>query len=183
MFQSQRSHETYRLLKRKNMIVEAIRSFKIFGGFFPLQKIINDAEKQDGVNSKCCKKTVLRLVHSLSREGLLKLYTTTVIQDGVTKKVDIIVDPSIQPSDERVAQVIEQVRFKISSSYAAGRLQGAEEEQLDSENPAMSKGPRSKASNKILKKDEDKDFKPTPGSLRLPFMKYKKVLWFKGLYP
>uniref|UniRef100_A0A3B3VBB0 Uncharacterized protein n=1 Tax=Poecilia latipinna TaxID=48699 RepID=A0A3B3VBB0_9TELE len=81
------SHETYRLLKRKNMIVEAIQSFKIIEGFFPLQKIINDAEKKDGVSSKCCKKTVLRLVHSLSREGLLKLYTTTVIQDGVTKKV------------------------------------------------------------------------------------------------
>uniref|UniRef100_M4AJV5 Ral transcription factor IIIC subunit 1 n=1 Tax=Xiphophorus maculatus TaxID=8083 RepID=M4AJV5_XIPMA len=111
-----RSHETYRLLKRKNMIVEAIQSFKIIEGFFPLQKIINDAEKKDGVSSKCCKKTVLRLVHSLSREGLLKLYTTTVIQDGVTKKVDIIAHPSIQPSDGRVGQLIEQIRFRISIS-------------------------------------------------------------------
>uniref|UniRef100_A0A3B3YCK2 Uncharacterized protein n=1 Tax=Poecilia mexicana TaxID=48701 RepID=A0A3B3YCK2_9TELE len=111
-----RSHETYRLLKRKNMIVEAIQSFKIIEGFFPLQKIINDAEKKDGVSSKCCKKTVLRLVHSLSREGLLKLYTTTVIQDGVTKKVDIIAHPSIQPSDVRVSQLIEQIRFRISNS-------------------------------------------------------------------
>lgn len=49
--------------------------------------MINDEEKQDGVSSKCCKKTILRLVHSLSREGLLKIYTTTVIQDGITKKV------------------------------------------------------------------------------------------------
>uniref|UniRef100_A0A3B5MCZ8 Uncharacterized protein n=1 Tax=Xiphophorus couchianus TaxID=32473 RepID=A0A3B5MCZ8_9TELE len=116
LFFLQRSHETYRLLKRKNMIVEAIQSFKIIEGFFPLQKIINDAEKKDGVNSKCCKKTVLRLVHSLSREGLLKLYTTTVIQDGVTKKVDIIAHPSIQPSDGRVGQLIEQIRFRISNS-------------------------------------------------------------------
>uniref|UniRef100_A0A3B5MPK9 Uncharacterized protein n=1 Tax=Xiphophorus couchianus TaxID=32473 RepID=A0A3B5MPK9_9TELE len=123
LFFLQRSHETYRLLKRKNMIVEAIQSFKIIEGFFPLQKIINDAEKKDGVNSKCCKKTVLRLVHSLSREGLLKLYTTTVIQDGVTKKVDIIAHPSIQPSDGRVGQLIEQIRFRISSSHAAGRTE------------------------------------------------------------
>lgn len=35
LFFLQRSHETYRLLKRKNMIVEAIQSFKIIGGFFP----------------------------------------------------------------------------------------------------------------------------------------------------
>lgn len=53
-----------------------------------LQKMINDEEKQGGFNSKCCKKTILRLVYSLSREGLLKFYRTTVIQDGITKKVD-----------------------------------------------------------------------------------------------
>ncbi|XP_054912510.1 general transcription factor 3C polypeptide 1 [Poeciliopsis prolifica] len=163
-FQPQRSHETYRLLKRKNMIVEAIQSFKIIEGFFPLQKIINDAEKKDGVSSKCCKKTVLRLVHNLSREGLLKLYSTTVIQDGVTKKVDIIAHPSIQPSDGRVSQLIEQIRFRISSSYAAGRLQVAEEkrEQLKSEKATTSKAQKSVSRNKMLGSDEDASFKPTP---------------------
>lgn len=151
--------------------------------FFRLQKMINDEEKQDGFNSKCCKKTILRLVHCLSREGLLKLYNTTIIQDGITKKVnaqvtlwwfvfsstawgwtslgdhllllllllylffffccslfffisfaflfcsilfllpqvEMVVHPSIQPNDEVVSRVIEQVRFKISSSYTAVR--------------------------------------------------------------
>uniref|UniRef100_A0A3B4UME3 Ral transcription factor IIIC subunit 1 n=1 Tax=Seriola dumerili TaxID=41447 RepID=A0A3B4UME3_SERDU len=111
----ERSHETYRLLKRKNLIVEAVRNFKIIEGLFPLQKMINDEEKQDGVSSKCCKKTILRLVHGLSREGLLKIYTTTVIQDGITKKVEMVVHPSIQPNDDIVHRVIEQVRFKISN--------------------------------------------------------------------
>lgn len=49
--------------------------------------MINDEEKKDGVSSKCCKKSIVRLVNSLSREGLLKIFTTTVIQDGITKKV------------------------------------------------------------------------------------------------
>lgn len=49
--------------------------------------MINDEEKQDGVGAKCCKKSILRLIQSLSREGLLKLYSTTIIQDGITKKV------------------------------------------------------------------------------------------------
>lgn len=52
-----------------------------------LQKMINDEEKQDGLGAKCCKKSILRLIQSLSREGLLKLYSTTIIQDGITKKV------------------------------------------------------------------------------------------------
>lgn len=49
--------------------------------------MINDEEKQGGFSSKCCKKTITRLIYSLSREGLLKFYRTTVIQDGVSKKV------------------------------------------------------------------------------------------------
>uniref|UniRef100_A0A3Q4GIQ7 Uncharacterized protein n=1 Tax=Neolamprologus brichardi TaxID=32507 RepID=A0A3Q4GIQ7_NEOBR len=114
----ERSHETYRLLRRKNLIVEAVCNFRIIEGLFQLQKMINDDEKQDGVSSKCCKKTIVRLVHSLAREGLLKIYTTTVVQDGMTRKVEMIVHPSIQPNDDRVKQVIEQVRFRISSSSA-----------------------------------------------------------------
>uniref|UniRef100_A0A672YIJ6 Uncharacterized protein n=1 Tax=Sphaeramia orbicularis TaxID=375764 RepID=A0A672YIJ6_9TELE len=83
----ERSHETYRLLRRKNMIVEAVHDAKVIDGLFPLQKMINEKEKEDGMSSKCCKKTILRLVQTLSREGLVKFYTTTVIQDGVSKKV------------------------------------------------------------------------------------------------
>uniref|UniRef100_A0A7N8Y830 General transcription factor IIIC subunit 1 n=1 Tax=Mastacembelus armatus TaxID=205130 RepID=A0A7N8Y830_9TELE len=115
----ERSHETYRLLRRKNLIVEAVHTLKVIEGLFPLQKMINDEEKQDGVSSKCCRKTILRLVNSLSREGLLKIYSTTVIQDGITKNVEMVVHPSVQPNDDIVSQVIEKVRFKISNSYTA----------------------------------------------------------------
>lgn len=164
----ERSHETYRLLKRKNLIVEAVRGFKIIEGLFPLQKMINDEEKQDGVSSKCCKKTILRLVHCLAREGLLKIYTTTVIQDGITKKIEMIVHPSVQPNDDIVTRVIEQVRFKIASSYTAIRMQNAEgktrEEEKESEETSAnaSKTQRSKAEKKrALSKDEE-EFRPTP---------------------
>uniref|UniRef100_A0A7N6BZB9 B-block binding subunit of TFIIIC domain-containing protein n=1 Tax=Anabas testudineus TaxID=64144 RepID=A0A7N6BZB9_ANATE len=115
----ERSHETYRLLRRKNLIVEAVRNFKIIEGLFQLQKMINDEEKQDGISSKCCRKTILRLVNSLSRQGLLKIFTTTVIVDGITKKVEMVAHPSVQRNDELVNRVIEQVRFRISSSYSA----------------------------------------------------------------
>lgn len=111
----ERSHQTYRLLRRKNLIVEAVRNSKVIEGLFQsvanvthkhviglsrgdtaasmvssvcrLQKMINDEEKQGGFSSKCCKKTIIRLIYSLSREGLLKFYRTTVIQDGISKKV------------------------------------------------------------------------------------------------
>ncbi|XP_044044024.1 general transcription factor 3C polypeptide 1 [Siniperca chuatsi] len=161
----ERSHETYRLLRRKNLIVEAVRSFKIIEGLFQLQKIINDDEKQDGVSSKCCRKTILRLVDSLSREGLLKVYKTTVIQDGITKKVEMVVHPSVQPSDDIVKRVIEQVRFRISSSYTVIRLQHAAEKARDqekgSEEITASTSKKSKADKKRAGIKEDEEFKPT----------------------
>uniref|UniRef100_A0A8K9VGR9 B-block binding subunit of TFIIIC domain-containing protein n=1 Tax=Oncorhynchus mykiss TaxID=8022 RepID=A0A8K9VGR9_ONCMY len=109
--------QTYRLLKRKNVIVEAVQSLKIIEGLFTIQRLVQDEEKLDGVNTKCCKKSILRLIRSLSKEGMLKLFRTTVIQDGVSKKVEFIVHPSVSPSDALVKSAIEQVRFRISSSY------------------------------------------------------------------
>lgn len=51
--------------------------------------MIMEQEKQEGVATKCCKKSIVRLVQKLSQEGLLRLYRTTVIQDGVSRKVTL----------------------------------------------------------------------------------------------
>ncbi|XP_038618303.1 general transcription factor 3C polypeptide 1 isoform X2 [Tachyglossus aculeatus] len=118
----ERSHETYRLLKRRNMIVEAVRNLRLIESLFTLQKMIMDQEKQEGISTKCCKKSIVRLVQKLSQEGLLRLYRTTVIQDGVSKKVEFVVHPSINPNDPLVKSAIEQVRFRISASSTASRV-------------------------------------------------------------
>ncbi|XP_029998017.1 general transcription factor 3C polypeptide 1 isoform X2 [Sphaeramia orbicularis] len=157
----ERSHETYRLLRRKNMIVEAVHDAKVIDGLFPLQKMINEKEKEDGMSSKCCKKTILRLVQTLSREGLVKFYTTTVIQDGVSKKLEMVVHPSVQPTDDIVQRCIEQVRFKISSSYSAGCQ--ADEKKIEQTKASDGTEPKSQK-NKANKKKPSKDtkFSPTP---------------------
>ncbi|NWR84499.1 TF3C1 factor, partial [Furnarius figulus] len=117
----ERSHETYRLLKRRNLIVEAVRNLRLIESLFTLQKMVMDQEKQEGVSTKCCKKSIVRLVQKLAREGLLRLYRTTVIQDGISKKVEFVVHPSVSPSDPLVKSAIEQVRFRISNSSTANR--------------------------------------------------------------
>uniref|UniRef100_A0A8C3IR40 Ral transcription factor IIIC subunit 1 n=1 Tax=Chrysemys picta bellii TaxID=8478 RepID=A0A8C3IR40_CHRPI len=116
------SHETYRLLKRRNLIVEAVRNLRLIESLFTLQKMIMDQEKQEGVSTKCCKKSIVRLVHKLSQEGLVRLYRTTVIQDGISKKVEFVVHPSVNPNDPLVKSAIEQVRFRISNSSTANRI-------------------------------------------------------------
>ncbi|XP_051993132.1 general transcription factor 3C polypeptide 1 isoform X3 [Xyrauchen texanus] len=112
-------HETYRLLKRKNMIIEAVRCSKVIEGFYSLQKLLTEEERKDGVNSKVCKKSIMRLTRMLSREGLLKLYQTIVIQDGVHRKVEFVVHPSVTPDDPLLKSNIEQIRLRMSSSGSA----------------------------------------------------------------
>ncbi|XP_045078682.1 general transcription factor 3C polypeptide 1 [Coregonus clupeaformis] len=143
--QKECTRQTYRLLKRKNMIVEAVRSLKIIEGLFTLQRLVQDEEKLDGVNTKCCKKSILRLIRSLSKEGMLKLFRTTVIQDGVSKKVEFIVHPSVTPSDAIVKSAIEQVRFRISSSYSAARSNEVQEEEKAKERERKTEGNESPA--------------------------------------
>ncbi|NXI44516.1 TF3C1 factor, partial [Galbula dea] len=118
---AERSHETYRLLKRRNLIVEAVGNLRLIESLFTLQKMVMDQEKQEGVSTKCCKKSIVRLVHRLAQEGLLRLYRTTVIQDGVSKKVEFVVHPSVSPNDPLVKSAIEQVRFRISNSSTTNR--------------------------------------------------------------
>ncbi|XP_072514014.1 general transcription factor 3C polypeptide 1 isoform X2 [Salminus brasiliensis] len=166
-------HETYRLLKRKNLIIEAVRSLKVIEGLYTLQKKLVDEEKQDGVNTKVCKKSILRLTRSLAREGYLKLFRTTVIQDGVSRKMEFVVHPSIAPDDPLVKSAIEQVRFKISSSYTVHRLKKEEkvkalsQEPIKAEVESQSAGSPGKTEEKMGVK-EMKNFKPTivPGLSR-----------------
>ncbi|KAM4697792.1 general transcription factor 3C polypeptide 1 [Rhinophrynus dorsalis] len=117
----ERSHETYRLLRRRNLIVETVKNLRLVESLFTLQKMIMEQEKQEGVSTRCCKKSILRLVHKLSREGLVRLYRTTVVQDGISKKVELVVHPSINPSDPLVKSAIEQIRFRISNSTTGNR--------------------------------------------------------------
>ncbi|XP_049555305.1 general transcription factor 3C polypeptide 1 isoform X2 [Orcinus orca] len=162
-------HETYRLLKRRNLIIEAVTNLRLIESLFTIQKMIMDQEKQEGVSTKCCKKSIVRLVRNLSEEGLLRLYRTTVIQDGIKKKVDLVVHPSMDQNDPLVRSAIEQVRFRMSNSSTASRVKApqppapqgeAEEESQGKGGPRGSGDSQLNASSKVesgrVKKTDEK---------------------------
>uniref|UniRef100_A0A8C1QUV6 General transcription factor IIIC subunit 1 n=1 Tax=Cyprinus carpio TaxID=7962 RepID=A0A8C1QUV6_CYPCA len=162
-------HETYRLLKRKNMIIEAVRCSKIIEGFYTLQKLLTEEEKKDGINTKVCKKSVVRLIRSLSREGLLKLYNTIVIQDGVQKKVEFVVHPSVAPDDPLVKSAIEQIRLRMSSSASGARVEPQPEKPKPSTPEKENKASRTSKNSGLKKVSEQmgvktlKSFRPVLG--------------------
>lgn len=151
-------HETYRLLKRKNMILETVCSNKIIEGFYSLQKLLTDEEKKDGVSTKVCKKSVVRLIKTLSREGLLKLYRTIVIQDGVQKKVEFVVHPSVTPDDPLVKSAIQQIRMRMSSSASTPRVEPQKEKVKPAVQEVKQNKPpaSSRASQSSIKKVSEK---------------------------
>ncbi|KAM5197952.1 general transcription factor 3C polypeptide 1 isoform 1-T1 [Hipposideros larvatus] len=162
-------HETYRLLKRRNLIIEAVTNLRLIESLFTIQKMIMDQEKQEGVSTKCCKKSIVRLVQNMSEEGLLRLYRTTVVQDGIKKKVDLVVHPSMDQNDPLVRSAIEQVRFRISNSSTANRVkvpqprapqEEAEEESQGKEDPREPGDSQPNASSKSesgrVKKTDEK---------------------------
>ncbi|XP_062389121.1 general transcription factor 3C polypeptide 1 [Sardina pilchardus] len=173
----EKKNVTYRLLKRKNIIIETVRSLKIIENIFTLQKMLIESERADGVSTKVCKKSIVRLVRSLSREGQLRLYRTTVIQDGISKRVEFVVHPSITPDDPLIKSAIEQVRFRISGSYSALRLRALDEKQEKKEEKPK---PPSKPPHKLDQKMGImplKDFRPAvvPG--------YGRALGFQPKMP
>ncbi|KAB0394536.1 hypothetical protein E2I00_004116 [Balaenoptera physalus] len=154
-------HETYRLLKRRNLIIEAVTNLRLIESLFTIQKMIMDQEKQEGVSTKCCKKSIVRLVRNLSEEGLLRLYRTTVIQDGIKKKVDLVVHPSMDQNDPLVRSAIEQVRFRMVKAPQPSVPQGeAEEESQGKGGPRGSGDSQLNASSKLesgrVKKTDEK---------------------------
>ncbi|KAM9305566.1 general transcription factor 3C polypeptide 1 [Gastrophryne carolinensis] len=116
-----RSRETYRLLKRRNIIVETVKNLRLVESLFTLKKMIVEQEKLEGVSTKCCKKSIVRLVHKLSQEGLVRVYRTVVVQDGISKKVEFVVHPSVNPNDPLVKSTIEQIRFRMFNSTSGNR--------------------------------------------------------------
>ncbi|MEJ1273854.1 general transcription factor III C 1 [Cricetulus griseus] len=175
-------HKTYRLLKRRNLIIEAVTNLRLIESLFTIQKMIMDQEKQEGVSTKCCKKSIIRLVRNLSEEGLLRLYRTTVIQDGIKKKVDLVVHPSMDQNDPLVRSAIEQVRFRISNSSTANRVKvpqtpaPQEEAEEESQEPEVPSGSGDSDPNTSLKSESGRVKKTEEKMGITPLKNYKPVI-------
>ncbi|XP_014666559.1 PREDICTED: general transcription factor 3C polypeptide 1-like [Priapulus caudatus] len=69
-------HITYRLLKRANIIVEAVRQAQLIENLFILQKLIMEEELKEGYTCKVDKKSMYRIINRLVADGSIKSYKT-----------------------------------------------------------------------------------------------------------
>ncbi|XP_050686374.1 general transcription factor 3C polypeptide 1-like isoform X2 [Eriocheir sinensis] len=108
-------HVTTRMMKRANMIIEAVRSTRVIDDAFRLQKMIVQAETKEGYAVKMDKKSLDRLLDKLSKEGFLKNIIVKLKSKTTktTKEVRYVVHPSITFDNPHLISTIEQQKLKF----------------------------------------------------------------------
>lgn len=110
------SHITYRILKRAGIIMETVKKLKIVEDIYQIQKLIHESEVKEGYNKKIHKKSVLRLIYKLARDGYLRSIKTILKLGDNVKKLHFVCDPSITVDDPAVKVAIEEAKFKYFAS-------------------------------------------------------------------
>ncbi|PNF33520.1 hypothetical protein B7P43_G17638, partial [Cryptotermes secundus] len=104
---------TYRILRRANIIIEAVRTHKVIDDLTKLMKHINEEEDKEGYNVKIDKKSLVRLLVKLSKDGHVKVIKI-VLKGGTKEKVlSFICDPDITTDHGIIQSAIEQAKMKL----------------------------------------------------------------------
>ncbi|XP_067134932.1 general transcription factor 3C polypeptide 1 [Centruroides vittatus] len=110
------SHITYRILKRAGIIIETVKRMKMVDDIYQIQKLIYESEMKEGYNKKIHKKSVLRLIHKLAKDGYVRSIKTILKLGDNVKKLHFVCIPSITVNDPSVKIAIEQAKFKYFAS-------------------------------------------------------------------
>ena len=78
--------ETYRQLRRRNIIMEAVRQHSVIDDPTKLYKMIQESEVREGQSAKMDKKSLMRLISKLGKEGQIH-NIRCVFRNGDRKKV------------------------------------------------------------------------------------------------
>jgi len=109
------SQSSLRQLKRINTIIEAVRQFKVIDDPTKLYKMIQENEVKEGYNAKMDKKSLLRILSKLGRDGQIKNITVQLELNDKTKNLHFVCEPDIDESNTVIQSAIEQAKMKFNS--------------------------------------------------------------------
>ncbi|CAH0390855.1 unnamed protein product [Bemisia tabaci] len=105
---------SHRMLRRKNLILEAVQKDEIITSFFTLKKKIMKAEEGDETTGQIDKKTLIKLVLRLEAEGLLKTYSYLLKAKSRLEKLTIVCLPHIPADNPRVLNAVDHAKLRMS---------------------------------------------------------------------
>ncbi|XP_046623037.1 general transcription factor 3C polypeptide 1 isoform X1 [Neodiprion virginianus] len=104
---------TYRLLRRANMIIEAVKEHKVIDDLTKLIKMINEEEDREGYDVKIDKKSIVRLLQKLVKDNVVKNIKLTLSNKNREKNITFICDPSIGIDHSIIQSAVEQAKIKF----------------------------------------------------------------------
>ncbi|XP_069959232.1 general transcription factor 3C polypeptide 1 isoform X2 [Cherax quadricarinatus] len=152
-------HVTTRMMKRANMIIEAVRSIKVIDDAFKLQKMIVQAETEEGYAVKMDKKSLNRLLDKLSKGGFLKNITVKLKCANMQKSLRFVVHPSITFESPHLKSAIEQQKLKFLAVGSDPKLEGRGGGLVEGKFEALSVGNEERHPFSLRERDtlDDKD--------------------------
>ncbi|KAL6422933.1 hypothetical protein ACFW04_010439 [Cataglyphis niger] len=107
------SNITYRLLRRANMIIEAVKEHQVIDDTTKLMKMICEEEDKEGYDVKIDKKSLIRLLQKLAKDNLVKNIKLTLSANGREKNMMFICDPNIDTNHTVIKSAVEQAKVKF----------------------------------------------------------------------
>ncbi|CAL4088885.1 unnamed protein product, partial [Meganyctiphanes norvegica] len=106
-------HVTTRMMKRANKIIETVRANKVINDAFKLQKMIVQAESEEGYPMKMDKKSLNRLLDKLAKGGFVKNIIVKLKCGMKEKKCLFVVHPSVTLDSSYMKSAIDQLKLKF----------------------------------------------------------------------
>lgn len=103
----------FRLLKRANMIIEAVKEHQVIDDTSKLMKMICEEESKEGYVVKIDKKSLIRLLQKLAKDNLVKNIKLTLSANGREKHLMFICDPNIDTDHTVIKSAVEQAKVKF----------------------------------------------------------------------
>lgn len=104
---------TFRLLRRANMIIEAVKEHQVIDDMTKLMKMICEEEDKEGYEVKIDKKSLIRLLQKLAKDNLVKNIKLTLSANGREKNLIFICDPNIDTDHTVIKSAVEQAKLKF----------------------------------------------------------------------
>ena len=106
--------ETYRQLRRRNIIMEAVRQHSVIDDPTKLYKMIQESEIQEGQSAKMDKKSLMRLISKLGKEGQIHNIRCVFQNRDRRKILHFVCEPGIDESNTVIQSAIEQAKLKFN---------------------------------------------------------------------
>ncbi|CAG9861769.1 unnamed protein product [Phyllotreta striolata] len=109
---------TERVLHRIQIILNLVNEMEVIEEASKLNKLIFDAETEEGYDKRIDRKSMYRLMKRLVDEGYIKVFKISLYNESINKTTVFICHPKVDHRDERISNACQKIQWKCFTSCA-----------------------------------------------------------------